>query len=251
MRGLRTAVTFLTRVPVGDGGAPDLASAVPWFPVVGGLVGAAGGGVHALAWHWVGPGPAAAVALVVMALLTGAFHHDGLADIADAFGGGWDRDQRLAILKDSRHGTYGVMSLVLVVGTQLLSLSPLGPAAGFAGLVAAGALARSGAVAMMKWAPAAQTSGLGADYARGLSVARVVSGVAAGLFFGGLAMGGWAAVGAAAVLLASGFTAGLAVRKIGGVSGDVLGAAEVVGETLVLLVAAALTHRGVAWPWWR
>ena len=82
-------------------------------------------------------------------------------------------------------------------------------------------------------------------------MARAVSGVAVGLFFGGLAMGGWAVVGAAAVLLASGLTAGLAVRKIGGVSGDVLGAAEVVGETLVLLGAAALTHRGVAWPWWR
>ena len=248
--GLRTAVTFLTRIPIGDGKGVKVAESVPWFPFVGALIGAIAGGVHAAAWPWLGPGPAAALALVAGALVTGAFHHDGLADIADAFGGGWTTEQRLVILKDSRHGTYGVMSLVLVVATQLAALVPLGPAAGFAALVAAGALGRAGAVSLMRWAPPARQPGLGADYGQRTTTLRALAAVAMGAAVGGLAMGPWVALAIVAVAVTSIAVAALAVRKIAGVSGDVLGAAEVVGEAAVLLVAASLAQRGVAWPWW-
>ena len=84
MNGLRTAWIFLTRVPIGDDPRPDVARAVPWFPVVGALVGAIAAGVWAAGYELFGPLPSASVAVAAAALVTGAFHHDGLADMADA-----------------------------------------------------------------------------------------------------------------------------------------------------------------------
>src|SRR5882672_8254238 len=124
MGGLRAAITFLTRVPVG-GCHDDIATAPPRFPFVGALVGALVGLVFVGAGHLVAPALAAVLALVAGALVTGAFHHDGLADTADAFGGGWNPEQRLEILQDSRHGTYGVMALVFVVVVQVAALATL------------------------------------------------------------------------------------------------------------------------------
>src|SRR5258706_6058489 len=159
MRGLRAAITFLTRVPVGDCDA-DIATAPPWFPFVGALVGALVGVVFVGTWHLVAPAVAAVLAVAVGALVTGAFHHDGLADTADAFGGGWSPAQRLEIMKDSRHGTYGVITIVLVVVAQVTALATLGPAQGFAALVAAHTLRRAGAVALMLSFAVARPHGL-------------------------------------------------------------------------------------------
>src|SRR5690606_32357151 len=121
--GLRTAWIFLTRVPIGDDPRPDVSRAVPWFPVVGASVGAVAAAVWAGANELLAPLPSAALAITIGAMVTGAFHHDGLADMADAFGGGWGREQRLRILKDSRHGTYGVMALVCAVLLQVSALA--------------------------------------------------------------------------------------------------------------------------------
>jgi adenosylcobinamide-GDP ribazoletransferase len=224
---------------------------VPWFPVIGAVIGSMVGASYVGCSELLPALPAAAVAVSAGALLTGAFHHDGLADMADAFGGGWDRDQRLAILKDSRHGTYGVMSLVCVVIVQVGAIAALGPAQGFATLVAAHALGRAGAVALMGAAPSATGSGLGSEYTARLSGASVVAGVVAGVALATLAFGVWAAVAVVAVAAGVGACGVLAVRKIGGVTGDVLGAAEQLGETAVLLVAAGLVRLDVGFPWWR
>ena len=88
LTGPLAALQFLTRIPVRLRSAPSLAAAVVWFPTVGALIGAAVGGVGAGAWHLVPAPVAGALAVVVGLLITGAFHEDGLGDIADAFGGG-------------------------------------------------------------------------------------------------------------------------------------------------------------------
>jgi adenosylcobinamide-GDP ribazoletransferase len=106
-------------------------------------------------------------------------------------------------------------------------------------------------VGVLRGAPAATGEGLGADYAAGVTGARAVGSVAAGGAIGALALGGWVLLAAAAVTVAALACATLARRKIGGVSGDVLGAVEQLGETAVLLVAAALVRHGVTFPWWR
>lgn len=251
MSALRTAWIFLTRVPAGDDPEPDLARAVAWFPAVGGMVGAITASVWLAGRELFPPPVAAAVTFAAGALLTGAFHYDGLADTADAFGGGWTRDDRLRILDDPRHGTYGVMAIACVVTTQVGALSAHGPAQGAAALVAASALGRAGAVALMHLAPAARSEGLGAAHAAVLTGRRAAGGTAAGLVLGVVALGAWAIAAAAVVAVGVAACAGLAYRKIGGITGDVLGAAEQVGETAVLLVTAILLHRHVAFPWWR
>jgi adenosylcobinamide-GDP ribazoletransferase len=250
MGGLRAALTFLTRVPVGDC-HDDIATAPPWFSFVGALVGALVGLVFVGAGHLVAPALAAVLALAAGALVTGAFHHDGLADTADAFGGGWNPEQRLEILRDSRHGTYGVMALVLVVVVQVTALATVGPAQGFAALVAAHALGRAGAVVLMLSLPVARPGGLGADYTERLRRAPAIAGIVVGALIATIAMGWWVVPAVAVVAVTTLAVGVLARRKIGGIVGDVLGAAEQVGESAVLIVAAAITHRHGIWPWWR
>jgi adenosylcobinamide-GDP ribazoletransferase len=243
--GFRTAITFLTRIPIGDGPKPNVEGAPAWFGVVGLLIGAACGGVFAGGSWLVGPLPGAALAIGSGALLTGAFHQDGLADTADAFGGGWTVEQRLEIFKDSRHGTYGVMSLVIVTALQITALSTLDKRAGLIALIAAHALGRCGAVALMSL-PSARADGLGASLGANLSKrSGSWTGVVVPLVIAGHGYGGFVIVIAA--VTAALITAGLSMRKIRGVVGDVLGAAEQIVETTVLLTAAALAAHGHPW----
>ena len=110
--GLRGAVTFLTRVPIGYAAVEiDLARSVPFVPVVGALVGLAVAGADIGVGAVLPRLPAAALAVTVGVVLTGALHEDGLADTADALGAR-DRADVLRILRDPAHGTYGVLALV-------------------------------------------------------------------------------------------------------------------------------------------
>jgi adenosylcobinamide-GDP ribazoletransferase len=249
MSGLRTAWTFLTRVPIGDDPRPDPGRALPWFPVVGAIVGAVAAGVWAGARELVGPLPAAALAITAAALLTGAFHQDGLADMADGFGGGWDAEQRVAIMKDSRHGTYGVMAFVCVVFVQVSALASHGSAQGAAALVAAHALARAAAIGLAVTVPPARAAGLASGVAAGAKRGAVVLGAAVGLAIATAVVGVSALVAAIVAALAVALCAVLALRKIGGITGDVLGAAEQLAECAVLLTTAAFVHHGAGTPW--
>ena len=156
MIGLLGALQFLTRVPIRTRHAIAHARVVPWFPIAGVLIGAAVGGIAAASSELVPPLVVGAVAVGVGLLITGAFHEDGLADVADAFGGGWTTERRLEILKDPRHGTYGVAALTTSVVVRVASAAAIvAPAALFAAFVAAHCLGRSAAVVAMRLAPAA------------------------------------------------------------------------------------------------
>ncbi len=245
--GFWGALTFLTRVPVRLRRAPDLTAAVAWFPVVGALVGTVVGGVVAGLGELVPPTVAATVAVLVGVLITGAFHEDGLADVADAFAGGWSAEERLAILDDPRHGSYGVAALAGSLLVRVAALASLGPPAAFAGAVAAHSLGRASAVAVMAVVPVARREGLGAEYARTLPRRRAVVGVLAGVALGTVATGWWVVPLAGAGAAAAAAVGWLAVRKIGGISGDVLGATEQVAECLVLVVVSGLAARYPLW----
>ena len=151
---------------------------MPWFPVVGAAIGAAVGGVAAGLGHLVPATVAGGVAVMVGVMITGAFHEDGLADTADAMGG-WTPERRREILKDSRHGSYGVAAMTGSIVVRVLCVASLGPAAAFGGLVAAHAVGRGAAVAVMGLARPVAEDGLGADYARSLSARRAAAGVGA------------------------------------------------------------------------
>ena len=250
MNGLLGALRFLTRVPIPGRADVPHRRAVPWFPVAGLLIGAVIGGVAAGLAEWLSAGLAAALAVVVGLLLTGAFHEDGLADCADAFGGGWNREQRLAILKDSRHGTYGVAALCASIVVRVLAAASIpGQAALLAAFVAAHTLGRAAAVAVLAWvrpaAPAAQ--GLGVSAGRDLSRGAVAVSLLAAVGIIAVATGWWATALVVAAIAGAAAVAALSVRKIGGVVGDALGAVEQVVECLVLVVVAGLAARHSLW----
>jgi adenosylcobinamide-GDP ribazoletransferase len=244
--GLFSAVQFLTRVPIRLRSAPDLTRAVPWFPVAGALIGAAVGGVAAGMMELVPPLVAASIAVLFGVLVTGAFHEDGLADTADALGG-WSPEQRREILKDSRHGSYGVAAMCGTIVVRVACVASLGPAVAFASLIAAHTLGRGAAVAVMGTSPPVNAAGLGADYSHALTPRRAALGVAAALAIAGVAAGWWAAPFACVATAAAWAVSSLARRAFGGVSGDILGAVEQLAESLILVVATGLALRHSLW----
>ncbi|OWJ67206.1 adenosylcobinamide-GDP ribazoletransferase [Inquilinus limosus] len=245
LRDLRVAACFLTRLPVPwPPGAPAdaLARSMRLFPLAGAGIGLAAGLVWALAL-WLGAPAlvAALLALTALALLTGALHEDGLADVADGFGGGRSRERALEIMRDSRIGSYGTLALVLSVGLRAAALAALArdPWGGVAALAAAGAVSRATCPALLAWLRPARPDGLGAGAGRPPSEA-VLTALGLALCFALLLLGlrhGLAAL--ALAVLVSWALAGVARRRIGGQTGDVLGAAQQLAEVAVLCAAAA------------
>jgi adenosylcobinamide-GDP ribazoletransferase len=251
LNGLRGAVTFLTRVPVGGDEDTDVAASVPWFPVVGALVGLLVASVYAGGRQLVAPLPAAAVAVAAGVLVTGAFHEDGLADTADAFGA-FDAAHARRILKDPVHGSYGVCAIVLSLLLRVAALSTLGGWAAVAIVPAAHALARTAAILLLGTGGVAAEEGLGASYAarvRGVHLATVA---VIGLVLGALAAGLWVGPAVAVAAVAAYVVGSLGARRLGGLNGDVLGAAEQVAEISVLYLGAVVVAQGWSGlPWWR
>lgn len=241
MRGLLVAVSFLTRIPVRvvvtDAG--QLGTSVPFFPVVGALVGSMVGLVLVAGMTVWPPMVAAAVAVGVGLLLTGAFHEDGLADTFDSVGAGSDRDRAFRIMKDSRLGTYGSAALIVAILVRVGSLAALG-ASPIPALVAVNALSRGVAAAAMGFARPAAVEGLGASYLEGLGRTRPLVALMVGVAIAVIGLGwdqAWpvvmvsTAVGAVLVVRS--------VRRLGGITGDVLGATQQVAELSGLLVILA------------
>ena len=246
MLSMLAAVQFLTRIPIRLRREPNIATSVPWFPVVGALIGATVGGAAAGLWHVVPPLVAAAVAVALGMLVTGAFHEDGLADVADAFAGGNTVERRLEILKDSRHGSYGVAALCASIVIRIVSLGSIpGPLQMFTVSIAANAAARGAAVGLMGVARPVTNQGLGADYGQATTVLRATLGVVLGLVLATAAVGRWVLPLVAVVLVSIVVVRWLAIRKIGGISGDVLGTCEQVAECVCLVVLSGLAahHR--------
>lgn len=248
--GFVGAVQFLTRVPVRTAAPAVHERAVAWFPAIGVLVGAGVGGVYAGGYELTTvPAVAAALAVLTGLLITGAFHEDGLADIADAVAGAATPDERLRILDDPHHGTYGVAALTSSILLRVLALASMAPAVGFAAAVSAHALARAAAITTIGRVPTARPSGLGAAAAQAVREPNRTIGVAAGVAIAAAATGWWVAIAVPAAAIAAGLALALAVRAFGGINGDVLGAIEQVAEAVVLVTVAALAARHDLW--WR
>lgn len=244
MTELCLAVTTLTRLPLP---CPAAADATPvgraaWaFPLAGVVAGIFGAVIYAGATRLGLPLALAGIfAIAGMVWLTGGLHEDGLADCADGFGGGRTIESKLAIMRDSRLGTYGALSLIIVVLGRLYALIALdNPAWVGAALIAGAATSRAGIVALMVLMAPARRDGLaataGQPNSRDLALAVAISLVVA------LALLGWRAglYGFFGALIGAALVATAAQRQIGGQTGDVLGAAQQVAElgflTFVLL----------------
>ena len=245
MRLFLIALQFLTRIrikriePFPEDWLPRCAK---YMPLVGALVGGATGVVIAVAAA-VFPAPVPIViGLIASVLLTGALHEDGLADTADALGGGADRERCLQIMKDSRIGTYGVLAIVAVLALKATSLDAIGPVANIGVLIAAYAGGRLAAVLAMTALPYAGGDNVKVSRSpvrmRGMELVLAVASFFA-IGFVVMNAGIFAASTVAAFVPAAGMAL-FAHRKIGGYTGDILGAVEQIYEATFIAMAAAM-----------
>ena len=240
---LKISLSFLSRLRLFDAGAIEgagIAQASWAFPVIGAAIGAIGALVYYLAWS-VGLQPflAATLALGATLLATGCLHEDGLADMADSFGGATS-ERKLEIMRDSRIGTYGVAALALSLMLRAGAVASLAePGLVALALIAAHAAARATMPIVMMLVPSARTDGLSAGAGRPSAESAVVAGL---LGFAALVLCLGPAGGLIAVLLlaaAIACMARLCLNEFGGQTGDTLGALEQASEILVLLTAAS------------
>lgn len=238
------ALGLLTRIPVkvDMDAAQSRGPAAAWaFPLVGLAVGLImivlgfAGQAFALA-----PQLTAGLMLTAAIVVTGGMHEDGLADSADGLWGGWDRARRLEIMKDSRIGAYGVIALILSLLLRWSSLTLLVQTDHWIGAtLAAAMLSRAAMVALMTGLPNARATGLSQSVGRPRpQTAWIAIGIATlgSVLVLGLTTGTLIIVGAIVVSLC----AGLAHRKIGGQTGDILGATQQVTEIALLITLTTL-----------
>jgi adenosylcobinamide-GDP ribazoletransferase len=236
------AFALLTRLPLPvlpDGAFAHQARAGWAFGLVGVVIGGLAGLAGWLALSAGLPvGIAAGLVLGVQIALSGAMHEDGLADTADGLWGGLTPARRLEIMKDSAIGTYGVLALILSLGLRWGALAAL-LAGGFAPVVAAGAVSRGLIPAVMAALPAARDDGLSHRVGRpggGVATVAVGLGVVVALLTTGFATLVPIALAAASVAV----VAAIARARIGGQTGDILGACQQVAEITMLLGFAAM-----------
>lgn len=234
------AAAFLTRLPVPAGGAwaeDRLVRASRYFAPVGAVVGLIGGIAWWVAGAMLPPAVAAGLAVAAMIAVTGALHEDGLADCADGLGGGRTREDALAIMRDSRTGSYGVLALVLSVGLRWAALAALAPLAGLMALVMAAGIGRALMVPATTFARYARAEGVGSLVARGAGPGELGAALATALVLA--LLGGWPGLLALALALAVGaaFLVWM-VRRVGGYTGDGLGAIAQLGEVTVMVTLA-------------
>ena len=241
---LRIAISLCTRLPIGPSatvGDGEVARASWAFPVAGLVVGLFGAAIYWIAARsHVPPLPASALAIAATVMLTGAIHEDGLADTADGFGGK-TRETKLEIMRDSRIGSYGACALILSLMLRWSALAEIAePRLVAVALIAAHVSARAVLPIVMSFVPPARANGLsssaGQPPQQSAAVALALGTICLLFSFG--------PSGALVALLTLGLIGllltRLAIRAIGGQTGDVLGALEQVGEAAVLLIAASL-----------
>jgi adenosylcobinamide-GDP ribazoletransferase len=245
---LQSALGFATRLPLpATAPSPPLVRALRMLPLVGAIVGTLAAVVYLLGTA-VGlqPALAAVVALAFQAWVTGALHEDGLADFADGVGGGSSRERKLAIMRDSRVGTFGALTLVFVVLGKVLALGEAGTVSGqlaVTALITAGVLSRLAPVLLLHRLPPARLEGLsyrvGCPDRETATEAVVYALAIAGLL--GLAIGDAGTLLLVLIAAVIGYWAVEAVsrRQLGGQTGDAAGTAQQIVELAVLLAFAA------------
>ena len=262
-RILATAIMFLTRIPVGRSGSgepEDLAASTLYFPLVGLLIGALVSLVFLVTNLFWNSDIAVVLCLLSAILLTGGFHEDGVADVADS-AGVWTKEQKLDVMRDSRVGTYGALALMMVVLLKFVSLSSIAGQVNTtanqlqsidnihsqwtiaATLILAHVLGRWSTLPLIRFTPYARELSSNKVIAQGVTNRRLLvsSLMTLGvttvccLFLGSSTLYILIGVAIAIVLSRRWF-----IRSIGGITGDCLGAANQLVEVLVYLMVAGM-----------
>jgi adenosylcobinamide-GDP ribazoletransferase len=231
------ALQFLTRLPVGaaiDFTPAKVSDSAAYYPLVGACIGATGG-LFFMSIAWVLPSYIAVWLTVgLLLVVTGCLHEDGFADMCDGIGGGVGKDAALNIMRDSRLGTYGVVALVLMLGTKVAGLAALGPSVVPLALTAGHCLSRLSAVVVMLTSRYVRSTGAATLVSAGMSHRRILLLALSALLLSLLV----------SIVLGLGVTIGMWVgcvmghlltrwqfeKKLGGYTGDCLGATQQVSE---------------------
>lgn len=236
---MRRALAFLT---FAGGPAAPTPGAVRWFPVVGALVGGAVGCVWWGADHLWAPALAAALTVVADLVLTGGLHADGVADSADGLLAPMERQRRLEVMADPRTGAFGALALAATLLVRWAAFASIEPSVWLvAGLWC---LSRTVMAVALRALPYARAGGLAEPFraqGRGPVVVGATGAVLTAVLLAaaGPALGATALAAALVALAAGTAVLWLAHRRLGGYTGDVLGAAGVMAETAGLVAAAA------------
>jgi adenosylcobinamide-GDP ribazoletransferase len=257
-RACVAAFAFLTRLPVyriAASGPGDLAESAAYFPLVGLVVALMSGLVYACATFFWPVVLAVILSTAATVLITGAFHEDALADALDGFGGGWNPEQILAIMKDSRVGSYALVGMILVIAAKIAALvsiatDPLASATTtiepvLRALIAAHVLGRWSSVPLLwkypyvRQAVDGERASAGQPFAMGSATPEVIVASVFALVIT-ILVAGARSVGVIVIAVGITWLAGLYFRKrIGGITGDALGAVNQIVELSVYLVLAA------------
>lgn len=240
-RGFISAVRLLTIVPVPGKDSMKQSSALYWFPVLGCLIGGLQYGIaYAIAscsFNW--PEGIALIVLGVGIVITGGFHIDGLADWADSLGCTWDREKMLEVMKDSRTGTFGVIAIIIVLLGKWCALTKLIASGHTLSVVAAAILSRTMTTDLAVRHPYARPAGgtgrniITTAGLRHLIIAYTICICLVYLFvrFEGI-------VWLIGCLIVTHCLGSWSKRRLGGITGDILGACSELSEVTVLLLAA-------------
>lgn len=235
------AMQFLTRLPAPRNLAAtedQLGKSSRFFPLVGVLVGGAAALVFWSTRKFLPHSAAALCAVAFASFLTNGFHEDGLADSFDGFGGGWTRERTLEIMRDSRLGSYGVLSLVFLILGKFSFLSALPPNQVWRSMIVAHVASRWTVLPLCIWLPYARREGQGGLVAQRIGKIELLIGTATLLAVSGLLSWPRALASLAGVALVVFLTGRYYRSRLGGVTGDCLGASNQIAETVVYLAAA-------------
>ena len=235
------ALRYLTIVPLpGRRGPGNLGRAAGWFPVVGLGLGACIALASLAADRLVPPGVGAMLLIAFWAGLTGGLHIDGLADTCDGLGGGWSRERALSIMRDARSGPFGVTAIVLVLGLKAAAVATLPEGLAWRALVLAPVLGRTGPLLLVRFCPPARTEGAGHALATGARWPTLASGGLVAVLVSVATLGLWSVVALAVSALLAWAWAAYLRRRIGGFTGDTLGALVELTEAVVLTLTVSL-----------
>jgi adenosylcobinamide-GDP ribazoletransferase len=242
--GLVVAARYLTIVPVPgrvDHSPDALGRSSVWFPVIGLFLGAALAITDRITSALFPTLLAALLVVTAWKLLTGGIHLDGLADCLDGLTGR-DPGHRLAIMRDSRIGAFGAVGLILFLLLEIAALAELPAPVRWRALLVAPPVARALPLLLARWHPSARADGHGARFGLGVSTGATVTALALALI---VSIGTLGRVGLSAAALATILVVALAAfmtRRLGGITGDVHGAAVEIAEVVILMTLAAWTH---------
>ena len=246
LRSLVVAFGFLTRLPVPtvEWRDEDLRRSLPAFPLVGLVIGGLAAVVYAGAWQVLPPLPAAVLAVAVAVAVTGGFHEDGLADTFDGFFGGYESGRRLQIMHDSRIGTFGGAALVLSLVLRVSLLAALTPARGATAVIGGHVLGRGAILLAAPLSRPADPTSSGAAVVEpagpvGLVVGALITLVPVGLLVGPAA---WVPIVAGTAVCLAWVV--LSHHRVGGVTGDVLGATNQLVHLTTMACVVALARAG-------